>query len=125
VLCFLERNVLYPVLVVSVLTSDAPRIAAKYGPMAASLIVTVTGMKIMRSAFSQPSHQYLIVGFAALLLQIDYHAISETFLVDYFVLSILFVKTHEFLLKVSTIPYALNDDLPSIFQLANLIVKHR
>lgn len=90
-----------PVLVLAILTSDAPRISDKFGPLAAALVTTVCGVKVMRCSFSQTSHQYLVVGFAALLLQIDYQSFSETFLVDFFFLSIVYAKTYEFLLKVS------------------------
>lgn len=100
VLCFLERNILYPVLVLAILTNDAPKISEKFGRFFGAIITTVCGMKVMRCAFSHTAHQYLIVGFSALLLQIDYRYLSETFLVDYFFLSIVFAKAFEFLLKV-------------------------
>lgn len=55
----------------------------------------------IRSSYSDPSIQYLIVTFTFLFFRLDFKSASETFLVDYFVVAIIFKKTCEFLLKVS------------------------
>lgn len=102
-LCCFERNILYPVVFLACLTSDSPAIVRKLGPYAASLVITVCALKCLRCAFSHPPSQYLILAFACLFFQLDYAAHSETFIVDYFVTAIAFSKTHEFLLKVSTV----------------------
>ena len=91
---------LYPVLVLATLTYDGPRICAKFGTAVGALITSVCGLKVMRSAFSNTSQQYLIVIFSALLFEFDYQSYSETFLIDYFFMGIIFAKTYEFILKV-------------------------
>ncbi|KAK6621304.1 hypothetical protein RUM43_011610 [Polyplax serrata] len=100
ILCFFERNLLYPVLVLATLTYDGPRICNKFGVPLGTLITCLCGLKVMRSAFSNTPQQYLIVIFSALLFEFDFHSCSETFLVDYFFMGIIFSKTYEFLLKV-------------------------
>nr|CAD7264278.1 unnamed protein product [Timema shepardi] len=99
-LCFVERNVLYPVLFIGALTQDSPDVARKLGPLGGSLVVTMCGLKCLRGSFSDTSSQYLVLVFAVLFFQLDYHHSSETFLVDYFVMSVIFSKAYEFLLKV-------------------------
>nr|XP_049700574.1 pecanex-like protein 1 isoform X2 [Helicoverpa armigera] len=101
-LCFLERNVLYPGVVIAATTQDAPAIAAKYGDAIGALIICVCALKCLRNAYSEPDSQYLILVFAVLLFQRDLSSqkISETFLVDYFITAIIFSKVYEFLLKV-------------------------
>jgi hypothetical protein len=41
-----------------------------------------------------------VLVFAVLFFQMDYSSASETFLIDYFFMGIVFSKTYEFLLKV-------------------------
>ncbi|XP_050344156.1 pecanex-like protein 1 [Nymphalis io] len=101
-LCFLERNVLYPAVVVAATTQDAPAIAEKYGDAIGALIICVCALKCLRNAYSEPDSQYLILVFAVLLFQRDLSSqkVSETFLVDYFITAIIFSKVYEFLLKI-------------------------
>lgn len=54
-----------------------------------------------RSSYSDPSSQYVVLLFTALFFRNDYRRGSETFLVDYFLVSIIFKKTAELLLKVN------------------------
>ncbi|KAL4715719.1 hypothetical protein ACJJTC_006298 [Scirpophaga incertulas] len=101
-LSFLERNVLYPAVVIAATTQDAPTIAAKYGDAVGALVICVCALKCLRNAYSETDSQYLILVFTFLLFQRDLSAknISETFLVDYFITAIIFSKVYEFLLKV-------------------------
>ncbi|XP_067011369.2 pecanex-like protein 1 isoform X2 [Anabrus simplex] len=99
-LCFLERNLLYPVLFLGALTNDSATVVQRLGPLGGSLVVVVCGLKCLRGSFSDASCQYLILVFAILLFQMDYKVYSETFLVDYFFMSVLFSKMYEFMLKV-------------------------
>lgn len=99
-LCFLERNVLYPVLFLSALTGDSPRIVTKFGPLLGSAIIVVCGLKGLRNAYSDTASQFMVVIFTVLFFQIDAQSASETFLVDFFLMSILYRKISEFLLKV-------------------------
>lgn len=95
-----ESNIVYPVLMLARLSSDSALLSEMFGPALASLIITVTSLKLLRSSFSQPDDQYLILTFAVLFFQVDYPTISHTFLIDYFITAIVYNKTYEFLLKV-------------------------
>uniref|UniRef100_A0A8D8UDQ6 Pecanex-like protein n=1 Tax=Cacopsylla melanoneura TaxID=428564 RepID=A0A8D8UDQ6_9HEMI len=99
--CFFERNIVYPVLFIASITYDAPLIVDKFGLLGGSLILTVCALKALRSSFSDPSYQYLILCFSVLLFQYDFgNKVSETFLLDYCLTSIVFCKSYEFLLKI-------------------------
>lgn len=91
---------MYPVLFLGALTSDSPKVVQKFGPLSGSFVVVVCGLKCLRGSFSDPSTQYLVLVFAVLFFQMDYSSASETFLIDYFFMGIIFSKTYEFLLKV-------------------------
>ncbi|XP_071440736.1 pecanex-like protein 1 isoform X2 [Hetaerina americana] len=104
-LCFLEKNLLYPVLFLAALTEDAFPLVTKWGPLGGPLIITICGLKCFRRAFSDPAPQHLVLAFAALLFRVDFASnpegsTSETFLVDYFITGIAFSKAQELLLKV-------------------------
>uniref|UniRef100_A0A6A7FS33 Pecanex-like protein n=4 Tax=Hirondellea gigas TaxID=1518452 RepID=A0A6A7FS33_9CRUS len=101
-LCMLERNVVYPVLFTCALTADAAAIVTKHeiiGP----LLIVICGLKCMRSAYSYPPSQFLILAFTKLFFNYDIRGFSETFLIDYFFMSIIYKKMYEFLLKLKFI----------------------
>lgn len=99
--CFFERNILYPLLFLSVITEDSPKVSARYGPILGSFIVVISGLKCLRSSYSHQSSQYLILLFTACFFKYDYKSVKETFLVEYFLMSVVFHKIYELLLKVS------------------------
>ena len=55
-------------------------------------MITIAGLKLLRSSFSSPTYQYGTVIFTVLFFKIDYEALSETMLLDLFFMSILFNK---------------------------------
>lgn len=55
---------------------------------------------VIRNAYSDPTNQYLIVMFTVLCFRYDFAFASETFLIDYFFMSLAFRKCCDFLLKV-------------------------
>lgn len=57
-----------------------------------ALFISVAGMKLLRSSFCAPSQQYVTLCFTTLFFQFDYPHFSETFLIDYYFMSILFSK---------------------------------
>lgn len=57
-----------------------------------SLFISLAGMKLLRSSFCTPSQQYVTLCFTALFFHFDYPRFSETFLLDYYFMSILFSK---------------------------------
>lgn len=99
-LCFVERNIIYPLLFITALTEDGPKIEAKTGSLLASFIVVICGLKCLRSSYSNQNIQYLVVTFTALAFKCDYKEYLNNFLVTYFFMSIIYLKIHELLLKV-------------------------
>ncbi|CAM9837281.1 unnamed protein product [Lampetra fluviatilis] len=91
---FLEKNFLYPAVVLSAMTNDAKTIASpdRLGPYVGALAVVVAGMKLLRFSFSSPTYQYVTLVFTVLFFRFDYPAYSETFLLDFFFFSIVFSK---------------------------------
>lgn len=56
------------------------------------LLVVVCGMKMLRFAMSDAPRQYMIITFTYFFFKYDYRTSTETFLIDYFFVSILFCK---------------------------------
>ncbi|KAK7081632.1 hypothetical protein SK128_019025 [Halocaridina rubra] len=102
-LCIIEKNVVYPILFLCALTKDAPKLTKKFGVNAGTLITVICGVKCLRSVYSQPQSQYLILAFAKLFFSYDFSGMSESFLVDYFIMGIIFSRVFEFLLKMQFI----------------------
>ncbi|XP_070578980.1 pecanex-like protein 1 [Ptychodera flava] len=98
--CFVERNIIYQLIFLSALTISSPDITTKFGPYGAAIIVTICGMKGMRSSFSDASRQYWIIVFTVLFFNYDFRHSSETILIDYFFMSILLIKIYEYVLKM-------------------------
>ncbi|KAK0163469.1 hypothetical protein PV327_007144 [Microctonus hyperodae] len=99
-MCFLERNILYPIVFLGALTECSSKIVEKFGENIGTLIIVVCGLKSLRSAYSDPSSRYLVLIFSVLFFKIDYKDLSETFLIDYFITGIAFAKIYELLLKI-------------------------
>lgn len=68
-LCFLERNVLYPLVILSALSECAPKITGKFGESVGALIIVVCSLKSLRSAYSETATRYLVLGFSVLLFR--------------------------------------------------------
>jgi len=58
----------------------------------AAFVIVVCSIKMFRSAFTNPAHQFLIVIFTMLFFRYDCPELTESFLVDYFFVSILLNK---------------------------------
>uniref|UniRef100_A0A2K6F3P3 Pecanex-like protein n=1 Tax=Propithecus coquereli TaxID=379532 RepID=A0A2K6F3P3_PROCO len=101
-LLFVEKNIIYPLIVLNELSSSAEKIASpkKLDTELGALMITVAGLKLLRSSFSSPTYQYVTVIFTVLFFKFDYEAFSETMLLDLFFMSILFHKLWELLYKL-------------------------
>ncbi|XP_012579975.1 PREDICTED: pecanex-like protein 1 isoform X3 [Condylura cristata] len=101
-LLFVEKNIIYPLIVLNELSSSAETIASpkKLDTELGALMITIAGLKLLRSSFSSPTYQYVTVIFTVLFFKIDYVAYSETMLLDLFFMSILFNKLWELLYKL-------------------------
>ncbi|XP_078089549.1 pecanex-like protein 1 isoform X4 [Mustelus asterias] len=101
-LLFVEKNVIYPLIVLNELSSSAKTIASpkKLDAEFGALMITIAGMKLLRSSYSSPTYQYVTVVFTVLFFTFDYKAFSETLLLDLFFMSILFSKLWELFYKL-------------------------
>lgn len=55
-------------------------------------LVTLAGMKLLRTSFCNPAHQYIHLSFTVIFFRFDCKDVSESFLLDFFLMSILFSK---------------------------------
>uniref|UniRef100_T1IPX1 Pecanex-like protein n=1 Tax=Strigamia maritima TaxID=126957 RepID=T1IPX1_STRMM len=99
-LWFFERNIMYPLVFLSALTKDSPQIVKKFGIYGGSVVVVICSLKCLRNAFSDTTRQYFVLIFTYFFFNFDYKDSSETFLIDYFIMSIVLSKLYEFILKV-------------------------
>ena len=56
------------------------------------LLTTVAGLKLLRSSFCDPSFQFLTLLFTLIFFHFDCPRASESFLLDFFLMSIIFHK---------------------------------
>ncbi|NXO00180.1 PCX2 protein, partial [Rhinopomastus cyanomelas] len=91
--CF-EKYILYPAIILNALTIDAFAISKykKLGPHCDIILITVAGMKLLRSSFCNPINQFVTLSFTVIFFRFDYRDISENFLLDFFMMSIVFHK---------------------------------
>ncbi|XP_054826335.1 pecanex-like protein 1 isoform X2 [Eublepharis macularius] len=101
-LLFVEKNIIYPLIVLNELSSSAKAIASpkRLDAELGALMITIAGMKLLRSSFSNPTYQYVTVLFTVLFFTFDYKHFSETMLLDLFFMSILFSKLWELFYKL-------------------------
>ncbi|CAH3161495.1 unnamed protein product [Porites evermanni] len=97
---FVERNIIYPDVFLSALTSNASKIVENFGPYGGPAVICIMGLKLLRSSFSDPSRQHIVLLWTVLFFHFDYSHSSETFVVDYFFMSIFISKLYELILKV-------------------------
>ncbi|XP_063773804.1 pecanex-like protein 2 [Pseudophryne corroboree] len=100
-ICF-EKYVLYPSIILNAVTIEAFSISKykRFGKQLDAFLIAVAGMKLLRSCFCSPFNQYVTLGFTALFFQFDYGAISESFLIDFYIMSIMFYKIWDLLYKM-------------------------
>ncbi|XP_009698884.1 PREDICTED: pecanex-like protein 2, partial [Cariama cristata] len=91
--CF-EKYILYPAIILNALTIDAFSISKykKLGAHCDIILITVAGMKLLRSSFCNPINQFVTLSFTVIFFRFDYRDISENFLLDFFMMSIVFHK---------------------------------
>ncbi|XP_076013464.1 pecanex-like protein 1 isoform X2 [Genypterus blacodes] len=101
-LLFVEKNVLYPLVILNELSGSARELASpkKLDTEVGALMITVAGLKLLRSSYSSPTYQYVTVLFTVLFFTFDYRHLSETLLLDLFLMSIVFSKLWELFYKL-------------------------
>ncbi|KAM8835125.1 pecanex-like protein 3 isoform 1-T1 [Synchiropus picturatus] len=98
-----EKYLIYPAVVLNSLTTEARTVGQNHKDLdiySRALFISVAGMKLLRSSFCAPSHQYVTLCFTTLFFHFDYPHFSETFLIDYYFMSILFSKMWDLLYKL-------------------------
>uniref|UniRef100_A0A8B9GDP9 Pecanex-like protein n=1 Tax=Amazona collaria TaxID=241587 RepID=A0A8B9GDP9_9PSIT len=102
--CF-EKYILYPAIILNALTIDAFSISKykKLGTHCDIILITVAGMKLLRSSFCNPINQFVTLSFTVIFFHFDYRDISENFLLDFFMMSIVFHKLWDLLQKLQFI----------------------
>ncbi|XP_059497647.1 pecanex-like protein 3 isoform X2 [Stegostoma tigrinum] len=98
----MEKYFIYPAVILSALTTDASAVSShrKLGTYSDPLFITVAGMKLLRSSFCCPCHQYVTLSFTVLFFRFDYSHFSETFLLDYYFMSVICSKLWDLLYKL-------------------------
>ncbi|KAF7653657.1 hypothetical protein LDENG_00080250 [Lucifuga dentata] len=101
-LLFVEKNILYPLVILNELSGSARELASpkKLDTEVGALMITVAGLKLLRSSYSSPTYQYVTVLFTILFFTFDYRHLSETLLLDLFLMSIVFSKMWELFYKL-------------------------
>ncbi|KAL3049653.1 hypothetical protein OYC64_008998 [Pagothenia borchgrevinki] len=101
-LLFLEKNVLYPLIILNELSGSARELASpkRLDTEVGALMITVAGLKLLRSSYSSPTYQYITILFTVLFFTFDCRHLSETLLLDLFVMSIVFSKMWELFYKL-------------------------
>ncbi|CAL8297672.1 unnamed protein product [Arctogadus glacialis] len=101
-LLFLEKNALYPLVILNEMSRSAWKLASpkKLDTELGALMITVAGLKLLRSSYSCPTYQYVTVLFTVLFFTFDCPHLSETFLLDLFLMSIVFSKLWELFYKL-------------------------
>ncbi|XP_067567184.1 pecanex-like protein 2 isoform X3 [Pseudorca crassidens] len=99
--CF-EKYILYPAIILNALTTDAFSISnyRRLGTHWDIFLMVIAGMKLLRTSFCNPVHQFTHLGFTVIFFHFDYKDISESFLLDFFMVSILFSKLGDLLHKL-------------------------
>ncbi|XP_068795114.1 pecanex-like protein 2 isoform X4 [Struthio camelus] len=102
--CF-EKYILYPAIILNALTIDAFSISKykKLGTHCDIILITVAGMKLLRSSFCNPINQFVTLSFTVIFFRFDCKDISENFLMDFFMMSIVFHKLWDLLQKLQFI----------------------
>ncbi|XP_075887565.1 pecanex-like protein 3 isoform X2 [Nelusetta ayraudi] len=97
-----EKYFIYPAVVLNSLTTEARAVGQNHKELDIyrALFISVAGMKLLRSSFCAPSQHYVTLCFTALFFHFDYPHFSETFLIDYYFMSILFSKMWDLLYKL-------------------------
>uniref|UniRef100_H3BC49 Pecanex-like protein n=1 Tax=Latimeria chalumnae TaxID=7897 RepID=H3BC49_LATCH len=97
-----EKYVLYPAVILNALTLDGFSISKrkKLGIHCDVLLLTVAGVKLLRSSFCNPTNHFITLSFTVIFFQFDHIGISETFLLDFFLMSIIFSKLWDLLHKL-------------------------
>uniref|UniRef100_A0A671L6Y9 Pecanex-like protein n=1 Tax=Sinocyclocheilus anshuiensis TaxID=1608454 RepID=A0A671L6Y9_9TELE len=94
-----EKYIVYPAIVLSALTNDVAQVSVSRSSCDV-LLMTVAGMKLLRASFCNPSYQFFTLIFTIIFFEFDCSSASETFLLNFFLMSIVFNKLWDLLHKL-------------------------
>lgn len=101
---FIEKNIVSPLFFLSIITNDCPLLIKNYGTDFGIFLLVLCAFKGIRSTFNDPSHNYIIITFTYLLFTYDFKEINRAkdniFLLNLFLVSIVYYKITDFLLKL-------------------------
>ncbi|XP_044276198.1 pecanex-like protein 2 isoform X2 [Varanus komodoensis] len=99
--CF-EKYILYPAIILNALTNDAFSISKdkRLTPHCDIFLITIAGMKLLRSSFCNSIHQFVTLSFTVIFFKFDYKDFSENLLLNFFMMSIVFNKLWDLLQKL-------------------------
>ncbi|CAF3332288.1 unnamed protein product [Rotaria socialis] len=100
---FIEKNILLPCTYLGALSHSAPTVINKFGLLPSILILTLCSMKMLRIGYCNPSRHFLYVLLTTIMTYLMTSKCSETFLLNYFVLSTLTEKLIDFKEKLNFI----------------------
>lgn len=99
-----ERNLIYPIFWLNVVSRDALAIRELYGHYLGPFLMVMMGLKLIRSSFNDASSNYITIIFTYLFFNHDIAQQNHRiFTMNYFVFSILHLKIYELLLKLQFI----------------------
>ncbi|KAJ6217771.1 hypothetical protein RDWZM_008928 [Blomia tropicalis] len=103
-LWLIEKNVIYPLLFLSYITTDCSLLIKNYGPNLGVFLLVLCAFKAIRATLNDPSNNYIIITFTYLFFTQDFKRFNGSkdniFLINYFFMSIIFHKVYDFLLKL-------------------------
>ncbi|CAF0823891.1 unnamed protein product [Adineta ricciae] len=100
---FLEKNILLPCTFLGALSHSAPTVIKNFGLLPSILILTLCSMKMLRIGYCNSARHFLYVLLTSMMTYIMTSNRSETFLLNYFILSILTEKLIDFKEKLNFI----------------------
>ncbi|CAF3476500.1 unnamed protein product [Rotaria sordida] len=100
---FIEKNILLPCTYLGALSHSAPIVINKFGLLPSILILTLCSMKMLRIGYCNSSRHFLYVLLTTIMTYIMPSNRSETFLLNYFILSTLTEKLIDFKEKLNFI----------------------
>ncbi|KAG9510276.1 Pecanex-like protein 1, partial [Fragariocoptes setiger] len=101
----IERNILYPIFWLGVISLDASQFRDQFGFGLGTLLFVIVSTKLVRSSYNDPSLHYITLVFTSLFFQYDIakYNFRQIFIFNFFVFSILHIKIQELMLKIQFI----------------------
>ncbi|CAF3593816.1 unnamed protein product [Adineta steineri] len=100
---FIEKNILLPCTYLGALSHSAPIVIKKFGLLSSILILTLCSMKMLRIGYCNSARHFLYVLLTTMMTYVMTSNRSETFLLNYFILSIFTEKLVDFKEKLNFI----------------------